>query len=158
MFHLTWYKIMVMNALWSMWVKMWFKWLCVFYVCCKFQLIMHACSTKIHTIKDINTKTLWYYVWVKRSVWLSWNASNDSDCGCQNCKLPLLYNSRFTFIGFWFQCLIIVALETLWWSFTDDLVILFFLLLGCGHCKAMKPEYTDAAKTLKDEQVSYNAS
>jgi len=27
-------------------------------------------------------------------------------------------------------------------------------MLGCGHCKAMKPEYTDAAKTMKDEEVS----
>ena len=130
MSHLSLYKIMVMHALWSMVVKKRFKYLCMFYVCCKFLVIiilsMHACSTKIYIIDNINTKTLSYYVWVKRSVWLSWNASNDSDCSSQSCKLPLLYNSRFTFIGFWFQCLIIVALEILWWSFTDDLVILFF--------------------------------
>lgn len=29
-----------------------------------------------------------------------------------------------------------------------------YWLVGCGHCKAMKPEYTDAAKTMKDEEVS----
>lgn len=28
------------------------------------------------------------------------------------------------------------------------------LIVGCGHCKQMKPEYTEAAKTLKDENVS----
>ena len=33
-------------------------------------------------------------------------------------------------------------------SFIDS-----FNILGCGHCKAMKPEYTDAAKTMKEEEV-----
>ena len=24
---------------------------------------------------------------------------------------------------------------------------------GCGHCKKMKPDYTDAAATLKEDEV-----
>ncbi len=26
-------------------------------------------------------------------------------------------------------------------------------MLGCGHCKKMKPEYTEAAAVLKEEEV-----
>ena len=29
----------------------------------------------------------------------------------------------------------------------------FTSLPGCGHCKAMKPAYTEAAQTMKEQQV-----
>ena len=32
--------------------------------------------------------------------------------------------------------------------------MLLYFFKGCGHCKAMKPEYVDAAQTMKDEEVS----
>jgi len=28
------------------------------------------------------------------------------------------------------------------------------LILGCGHCKSMKPELVDAAKQMTEEEVS----
>ena len=28
------------------------------------------------------------------------------------------------------------------------------MLLGCGHCKKMKPEFTIAAQQLKDQEVT----
>jgi thiol-disulfide isomerase/thioredoxin len=37
----------------------------------------------------------------------------------------------------------------------SNLVLLHFSE-GCGHCKTMKPEYVDAAQTMKDEDVSWN--
>lgn len=30
---------------------------------------------------------------------------------------------------------------------------MFVIILGCGHCKAMKPEYVDAAKQMTEEEV-----
>lgn len=32
--------------------------------------------------------------------------------------------------------------------------VFLYFSKGCGHCKAMKPEYVDAAQTMKDEEVS----
>ena len=29
----------------------------------------------------------------------------------------------------------------------------WLLCLGCGHCKKMKPGYTDAAQLIKDEDI-----
>ena len=34
-----------------------------------------------------------------------------------------------------------------------ELCLIQSMIVGCGHCKQMKPEYTEAAKTLKDEGV-----
>lgn len=43
--------------------------------------------------------------------------------------------------------------QQLWTVSWAAFYVLILGLSGCGHCKAMKPEYTDAAKTMKEEEV-----